>query len=98
MKQFFLAIVLFFALFFNSFSQTNHGINYQAVARDASGNLLENQTISVRFSIIEDSPTGNIIFSETHLAMTNKYGLFTLAVGTGKLVYGNFGSIDWSGG
>ncbi len=34
------------------FAQSPAGINYQAVARDANGELLKNQTIKVQFTIL----------------------------------------------
>jgi trimeric autotransporter adhesin len=98
MGRFFITIAIILALSTNVYSQTNRGINYQAVARDASGNLLENQNISVRFSILEDSPTGNMVYSESQIAMTNEYGLFTLSIGNGTILSGNFSDIDWSSG
>lgn len=98
MRNILLTIACVFALISNTYSQTNPGINYQAVARDASANLLANQAVSVRFSIIEDSPTGNMLYSESQLAMTNEYGLFTLSIGNGSILSGKFSQIDWSGG
>jgi hypothetical protein len=97
MGRFFITIAIILVLITNAYSQTNKGINYQAVARNASGNLLENQNISVRFSILEDSPTGNMVYSESQLAMTNEYGLFTLSIGNGNILSGDFSNIDWSG-
>src|SRR6187401_1451158 len=59
-------------------AQSNaHAIPYQAVARDASGNLLANQTISLRFSLITGSPSGSLYYQETQTATTNSLGLFS---------------------
>ena len=42
------------------------GINYQAVARDASGNEITNQPLTVRLSVVSGSATGTISWQETH--------------------------------
>lgn len=61
------------------------GINYQAIARDTSGQVMSNYTnLNVTFSIWDTivSGTGNMFFTETHDSVsTNKYGLFTLVIG-----------------
>ncbi len=97
MKFFYLLIALLFVLITTT-AQAQQGINYQAVARDASGTMFENQNISVRFSILKDSPAGTVVYSETQSTTTNKYGLFTLAIGDGNALSGNFSQIDWNGG
>ena len=43
------------------------GINYQAVARDAAGDVLMNQALTIQFSVISDLATGNVSWQETHL-------------------------------
>ena len=49
------------------FAQTvPQGINYQAVARDAAGNELINQSLTIQFSIISDVSAGTISWQETH--------------------------------
>ena len=78
-------------------AQTPQQINYQAVARNASGVVLANQSISVRFSIRDASATGTVVYEETHTGLlTNQFGLFTCAIGAGAVVSANsFSSIPW---
>jgi len=74
------------------------GINYQAVARDVSGNIISGN-IGIRISIHSGSPTGPLIYQETHNAIANSYGLFTITIGQGTPSggsAGNFSNIDWS--
>jgi len=79
------------------FSQVNNGFNYQAVARNAQGNLLANQNIEVRFSIRTGNPTGPIVYTENHNGVTtNEWGLFNVLVGKGNPTAGNFNQIDWA--
>ena len=73
--------VLFCAI---TFAQSvPQGINYQAVARDANGDVLMNQALTIQFSVISDSITGTVSWQETHPVTTNEYGLFTAIVGGG---------------
>ena len=73
------------------------GINYQAVARDNNGNELVNTAIEVRFSIRTGSPAGPVIYQEVFTDVTtSRYGVFSLIIGKGDPVLGNFAEIDWS--
>lgn len=78
----------------------NQGISYQAVARDAGGQLLANENIAVKFSILQNNPapTGLLVFQETHNTSTNDYGLFNLEIGSGNVLNGMWGAIDWPAG
>ena len=59
------------------------GINYQAVARDANGDELTNQSIWVRFSVFEGNPAGILSWHEIQQVTTNDFGLFTAVIGQG---------------
>src|SRR5271157_2507064 len=84
----------------NAFAQVPQGLNYQAVARDASGALVKNQNINVRLSIISGTPTGTVKWQETHFLSTNNFGLFTLIIGkgvtTGIGTCSSFATINWA--
>lgn len=81
-----------------SYSQAPEKINYQAIARDASGIILISQAIEVRFSILDGGPLGNIVFREHHSYTTNQFGLFNLKIGTGTVDSGSFAAINWNMG
>ena len=81
-----------------SYAQSNPGFNYQAVARDANGQVMKNQQLELRFSIILDNSgigNGTIIYRERHQPTTNEYGLFSTIVGQGDSLFGDFQKIDW---
>lgn len=80
------------------FAQTPQSFNYQAIARDGSGNLLANKAIGLQLSILDGSATGTVVYAETFSLTTNDLGLFTLGVGTGSVVSGSFSAISWSTG
>jgi len=79
-----------------SIAQVPEKMKYQAVARDNGGNVLSNQLISFRISILQASSTGTSIYSETHQFTTNDFGLANLNIGNGTIVSGDFSIIDWS--
>ena len=104
MKQLF---TLLFALTVSviSYGQTAppEGINYQAIAIDTEGEQtpgldvsnqpISNSEIEVRFSIIETSPSGNVVYRESHTLMTDEFGLFNTVIGQGT-VNGGTGLFD----
>ncbi len=77
------------------FAQAPEKMSYQAVARDASGTLITDTAIGVQISILESSDTGTTVYVETHTPVTNANGLFTLEVGDGSIVSGDFATISW---
>lgn len=79
-------------------AQVPQAFNYQAVARDATGALLDNQTVGVKISIHQTTASGTIVYSETFTPTTNQFGLFTLEIGQGAPVTGTFNTINWSTG
>ncbi|MCF8459684.1 MAG: tail fiber domain-containing protein [Flavobacteriales bacterium] len=80
---------------FSAWAQVPQSVNYQAVARDAGGNLLANTTIGIQFSIHDITASGTVLYQEQHTATTNELGLFTLQIGSGTPTVGDFASIYW---
>ncbi len=82
------------------FAQSSQLINYQAVARDTDGDILQNEALVVELSILEGSVGGTIVWQEGHSVTTNDFGLFTLKIGagtsTGSGTLSSFDSIKWS--
>jgi hypothetical protein len=76
-------------------AQAPEKINYQAVARNLAGAPLINQPISVKYEIRQGSPTGTVVFAETHSLTTSPFGLFTAEIGGGTPISGTFPGIAW---
>lgn len=93
-----LVTVIAFLIILLADAQAPQGINYQAVARNASGNELISTNISVRFTIHNGSPTGTIVFQEHQSALTNQFGLFSVTIGAGIVDAGTFNGINWATG
>ncbi len=73
-------------------------ISYQMVVRDASQQILANNSIGVQLSILQGGSTGNAVYKETHSVKTNINGLATLEIGGGNVISGVFNNIDWAKG
>ncbi len=95
-KIYLLSIILWGTLV--GMAQPPQALNYQAIARGNNGVPLASRTISVRASVLNGSATGPIVYSETHIATTNQFGLFTLNVGTGVPASNQFDYINWAAG
>ena len=90
----------FFILLFPSFflAQAPESMNYQAVIRDGSGELVNSQQVGLRIKILLGSATGSSVYEETYSPTTNAYGLVNLQLGTGSVQSGTFSTIDWGNG
>lgn len=99
MKQFLTSI---FLLLFTAivWAQAPKIINYQGVARNASGVAYAGQQISVRLSIHTGTPEGIIEYSETRNVTTNQFGLFNVGIGSAGAsnMQGSITGINWSAG
>lgn len=67
---------------------------YQAVARNATGQLLSNTTTTARFKLRELSASGSVVWTEDQPVVTNANGLFTAQLGT----VNSLQTIDWAQG
>jgi Protein of unknown function (DUF1566) len=82
----------------SGYAQAPNAIPYQAVARNSSGNLIASQNIHLRFTIHDGTATGTTVFQETQTVTTNVLGLFSVNIGQGTPVSGNFTTINWGTG
>jgi hypothetical protein len=91
-----LALILFaFLLSVTASAQAPQSFQYQAVARDNSGNVLANKAVSFRISILQSNASGSVKYSETHSKTTNTFGLIDFEIGHGTPVSGSFSGISW---
>lgn len=70
----------------NLFAQLPQKFNYQAVARDALGNLIANQAVTLLISILQGSASGTAAYSKIHNLTTNANGQATLTIGVRTVV------------
>jgi hypothetical protein len=79
-------------------AQTPQKFSYQTVIRNSSNQLLSNQQVGIKISVLQGSETGIVVYSERHTPITNTNGLATLSIGTGTVLNGSFQNINWSSG
>lgn len=79
-------------------AQAPEKMSYQAVVRNAVNELVTNQSVGMQISILKDSPTGSVVYSETHNPTSNGNGLVSIEIGAGTIITGDFAGIDWSTG
>lgn len=108
--KYLISILLLLSVFALQAQAPPQGINYQAVAIDdagaelvgvdISGEYLVNRVISVRFTIIKNTPTGPVTYREAHTTTTDDYGLFSLVIGQGVQEDSpmDFQNIQWGTG
>ncbi|MBK7650323.1 MAG: hypothetical protein IPJ20_05615 [Flammeovirgaceae bacterium] len=82
----------------HSYAQAPQAFKYQSVARNASGLPIASANIGVRVRIHNLTETGAVVYSETHTAATNAFGVFSLSIGGGTPQFGAFNTIDWATG
>jgi len=98
MRKFTLTIAMAIIVALTSFAQTPQAFKYQAVVRDAAGEILSGTTVSLRMSIRDGSASGTVIYRETHTAITNQFGLVNIEIGNGTPNIGTFSAISWGSG
>ncbi len=76
-------------------------IPFQGVAKDFSGNFVNQRTIYIDVSIVTKDQPDNILYNELHKTNTDEWGLFSLQIGKGKWlngIYTQLSQVDWSSG
>ncbi len=88
-------LILFVILFTGTaFFAQSPGFKYQAVVRNASGAILQNQAVGLQISILQGSETGTSVYAETWNIETNDFGLVNLIIGEGDSG-DDFSAITW---
>ena len=97
MKRLFYSVIVTLLFSLSAFAQ-NEGISFQGLARNAAGEVLVSQKISLRLSILLDTESGAVAYAETRQVTTNPQGIFSLVIGDDKALTKstNFSSINWT--
>ncbi|WP_378103303.1 hypothetical protein [Chryseobacterium sp. sg2396] len=93
MKKLYATIGLFLASLLSA--QVPQAFSYQTIAFNAAGAPIANGNVSFRISILDNSATGTVLYTETQTKTTNSKGLVNLNIGQGTATTGNFGGINW---
>jgi len=98
----FIAISLFSG---GLWAQAPQLVNFQAIARDGSGNLVTNKVIEVRLTILDSANGGNTVYQERQDPTTDSFGYFSIQLNNpngpnyiDNGSYGTFVNVPWSTG
>ena len=92
-KRIYLTIT-FSLIVFLSIGQSPEAFKYQAVIRDATGQVIIDQNVSFQISILSGSADGTSVYTETHTTTTNQFGLVNLNIGNG-VTTDDLTNVDW---
>ena len=88
MKQLLFFISVFLLSSFSVFSQGPSKINFQAILRNTSGEIVSDKAVSLRMSIIRGTINGNSLYVETHAKTTDVSGLIIYSWVRARLLVG----------
>lgn len=94
------AVAMFFVMLYAGtiFAQVPQLFNYQGIARDAKGNPLSNQSMSLKLSVLPTADATVAEYEEIQTVKTNEFGLYTLQIGNGMSVVGQMKTVKWESG
>lgn len=78
MKKIFFTLTMILSIIYTLDAQIPQGFNYQAIARDANGEVHSKTSIHVIAQILAESANGLVVWEEKHDVITNEFGLFNL--------------------
>ncbi|HJZ41652.1 MAG TPA: fibrobacter succinogenes major paralogous domain-containing protein [Bacteroidales bacterium] len=84
----------------SAFAQSPEKMSYQAVVRNSNNQLVSNQAVGMKISILQGTSTGTIVYQEIYNPnpQTNANGLVGIEIGSGIPIIGSFSEISWASG
>ncbi len=82
MKKLSLVLVAILIAITGIMAQTPNQFKYQAVLRDAGGQIMADEAVTVDISILQGSASGTSVFDEQHNVTTTAQGLINLNIGS----------------
>lgn len=89
-------LILFLILVMNLLSQVPGYYNYQAIARNAVGDIFMDQNVAVQIRILQDSSLTSTLYTENFYVQSNELGIIEFSIGAGTVQLGDFNAIDWT--
>lgn len=80
------------------FAQSPQKMSYQGVIHNANNNLVKNQLVGMKISILSGTTNGTPVYVETQSPTTNENGLISIEIGGGVIQTGTFAGINWANG
>ena len=100
MKRFVIFMSVLCLAAMTMFAQAPKSFKYQAVIRNTDGSPYSNQTVTMRISIVSESPENvTADYAEVHLVETSDMGLVNLNIGEGEVTTaGTLADVNWGAG
>jgi len=76
-------------------AQQGEGISYQAGLR-SSTNAVVGKTVTMQFTLINDSTSGTVVYKETQSVTTTSLGVVNCTIGKGTATIGTWKNIAWN--
>lgn len=94
MKRIFTSL---FAVFICSMAlaQVSPKFSYQAVIRNASNELVVEDSVFIKIRLYNHDVSGTAVYSERHSVVSNKNGLVSIMIGEGMEVTGTLSLVTW---
>ncbi len=89
----FLFIILFFSYKVNAQAPTT--FNYQSIVLNDDNSVLADVEVNLKINLVAGNNPGQVIYSESHRTTTSPIGYFSINIGEGIPLNGDFTSIDW---
>ncbi|VAV86343.1 hypothetical protein MNBD_BACTEROID02-885, partial [hydrothermal vent metagenome] len=89
-KSILTALLLFLALT----ATAQQSINYKALIKDGSGNVVANQSVTLQFIIYEGVALTNNVYQESHTVNTDANGIVIVNIGEG-VTSDIFANVNW---
>jgi len=83
---------------FYLYSQVPQKFNYQGIARDAKGNPMARQLMSLKIIVLPTSDATEGEYEEIQSVTTNEFGLYNLQIGNGTPLKGEMKTVKWETG
>jgi hypothetical protein len=78
--KFLLGFLAFYFITYASIAQAPQKFSYQSVIRNSSNQLVANQQVGIKISILQGTANGAAVYAETHSPLTNSNGLATIEI------------------
>tara|TARA_B110000211_G_scaffold227074_1_gene281448 strand:- start:27 stop:1103 length:1077 start_codon:yes stop_codon:yes gene_type:complete len=93
LKKIFTLLIVFASML--SFAQAPDLMNYQAVIRDSNGDIVSDQQVGLRLSILKGSAGGASVHQGEYAPSTDEFGVISVQIGNPISVIGDMSTIDW---
>ncbi|MGI9550302.1 MAG: hypothetical protein ACR2MT_03805, partial [Aurantibacter sp.] len=99
MKKVYTSLILLFIMLFGAMSmaqeQQKSYINYQGVARKADGTLMTGGSMTIGIGLKFGSSSSETLYEESHELTTDANGVFSLLIGNGNALSGDYNDLPW---